>query len=147
MGWLIWIDRIRPIRKYCIYTQSELVQTRWSWVLKTRWSHSKWKSTRTTWACFFFLFHAWNHVVSQYYSRLVMLRFHCTLKSFIISLIRVCLDRAYYWKHCSKIIFKCVNSAVRPNFKEKFVEIHTCRSREQCTKFTQKNANVHNCCF
>ena len=37
------------------------------------------------------------------------------------------------WKHCSKIIFKCVNSAVRPNFKAKFVEFHTCEFHEQCT--------------
>ena len=26
------------------------------------------------------------------------------------------------WKHCSKIIFKCVNSTVRPIFNEKIVE-------------------------
>ena len=26
------------------------------------------------------------------------------------------------WKHCSKIIFKCVNSTVRPIFNEKVVE-------------------------
>ena len=35
------------------------------------------------------------------------------------------------WKHCSKIIFKWVNSAVKPNFKEKFAEIRTCESHEQ----------------
>ena len=26
------------------------------------------------------------------------------------------------WKHCSKIIFKCVNSTVGPGFKEKVAE-------------------------
>ena len=26
------------------------------------------------------------------------------------------------WKYCNKIIFKCVNSAVRPIFNENFVE-------------------------
>ena len=37
----------------------------------------------------------------------------------------VCLDTAYVvenWKCCSKIIFKCVNSAVEPIFNESFVE-------------------------
>ena len=38
--------------------------------------------------------------------------------------IKVCLNRTYFaetenWKHCSKIIFKCVNSAVKPIFNEK----------------------------
>ena len=37
---------------------------------------------------------------------------------------RVCLDRTYFvetenWKHCSKIIFKYVNSIMRPIFNEK----------------------------
>ena len=37
---------------------------------------------------------------------------------------RVCLDRTYFaetenWKHCSKIIFKCINSIVGPIFNEK----------------------------
>ena len=38
---------------------------------------------------------------------------------------RVRLDWAYFcwnWKHCSEIIFKCVNSAVRPIFNEKSAE-------------------------
>ena len=51
------------------------------------------------------------------------------------------------WKHCSKIIFKCINSVVRPNFKEKFVEIRTCGSHEQCTEPTQKNADMQVPCF
>ena len=42
------------------------------------------------------------------------------------------------WKYCNKIIFKCVNSTVGFNFKEKFAEIRTCRSREQCMGPTQK---------
>ena len=44
-----------------------------------------------------------------------------------ISLIRVHLDRTYFaetenWKHYSKIIFKCVNSTVRPIFNRKVAE-------------------------
>ena len=35
------------------------------------------------------------------------------------------------WKHCSKIIFKCVSSTVRPNFKVAFVKKNTYRSCEQ----------------
>ena len=38
---------------------------------------------------------------------------------------RVCLDTAYFvenWKHCSKIIFKCVNSIVGPIFNESLCE-------------------------
>ena len=50
-------------------------------------------------------------------------------------------------KHYSKIIFKCVNSTVRPNFKEKFAEIRICRSCEQYRGPTQKSADVHVCCF
>ena len=41
-------------------------------------------------------------------------------------ILRVCLDRTYFvetenfcWNHCSKIIFKCVNSTVGPIFNEK----------------------------
>ena len=33
--------------------------------------------------------------------------------------LRICLDTAYFadnWKHCSKIIFKCINSTVEPIF-------------------------------
>ena len=36
-------------------------------------------------------------------------------------------------KHCSKIIFKCVNSIVGLNFKVVFAEKSTRGSREQCT--------------
>ena len=40
---------------------------------------------------------------------------------------RVCLDRTYFaktenWKHCSKIIFKYVNSNMEPNFNEKVTQ-------------------------
>ena len=55
--------------------------------------------------------------------------------------IRVCLDIAYYWKlktknwkHCNKIIFKCVNSSVGPNFKVDFSRFCTCDSPEQCMR-------------
>ena len=48
------------------------------------------------------------------------------------------------WKHCSKIIFKCVNSVVGPSFNLTFIEIRTCKSREQCMRPSQKNADVQN---
>ena len=53
-------------------------------------------------------------------------------------LFRVCLDRTYFakienWKHCSKIIFKCVNSIVRLIFNEKVTEKWCLWVREQCT--------------
>ena len=37
------------------------------------------------------------------------------------------------WKHCSKIIFKCVNSAVGPIFNEKINKKWNLWVREQCT--------------
>ena len=45
----------------------------------------------------------------------------------IIQILRVRLDRTYFaktenWKHCNKIIFKCVNSAMWPIFNEKVAE-------------------------
>ena len=48
-------------------------------------------------------------------------------KYILNSMFKVYLDRTYFtetenWKHCSKIIFKCVNSTVRPIFNEKVVE-------------------------
>ena len=55
------------------------------------------------------------------------------------------------WKYCSKIIFKCVNSAVWPTFfKKKFAEIRTYRSREQCTEPTQnvkRSWKFHSQCY
>ena len=39
-------------------------------------------------------------------------------------------------KHCSKIIFKCVNSTVGPIFNEKVVEKWNLWVREQCTQCT-----------
>ena len=55
-----------------------------------------------------------------------------------ILILRVRLDRTFFakienWKHCSKIIFKCVNSAMRPIFNEKVVEKWSLWVREQCT--------------
>ena len=46
------------------------------------------------------------------------------------------------WKHYSKIIFKCVNSAVEPNFNENFIEKSTCKSHKQCIKPTNFDANA-----
>ena len=37
------------------------------------------------------------------------------------------------WKHCSKIIFKCVNNAVGPIFNEKIDKKWNLWVREQCT--------------
>ena len=40
----------------------------------------------------------------------------------VLILLWVCLDWAYFcwnWKYCSKLIFKCVNSAVGPIFNKK----------------------------
>ena len=37
------------------------------------------------------------------------------------------------WKHCNEIIFKCVNSTVRPIFNEKVAESVICGTCEQCT--------------
>ena len=58
-----------------------------------------------------------------------------------------CLDRTYFtetenWKYYSKIIFKCMNSTVGPNFKVVFSEKSICESCEQCTGPTEKQ---HKC--
>ena len=46
------------------------------------------------------------------------------------------------WKHCSKIIFKCVNSAMGPIFNEKVAEKCNLWVHEQCTDtlFTDKKS-------
>ena len=48
------------------------------------------------------------------------------------------------WKHCSKIIFKCVNSIVRPIFNEKFDKKWNLWVHEQCTDalFTEDRSKV-----
>ena len=48
------------------------------------------------------------------------------------------------WKHCSKIIFKCVNSTVGPIFNEKIDKKWNLWVREQCTDalFTQNWSKV-----
>ena len=68
-----------------------------------------------------------------------------------MSNIKVCFDtnycwklKIYCWKHCNKIIFKGVDSVVRPNFKVIFAIFHTCRSCEQCTGLRK---NVNTCCI
>ena len=47
------------------------------------------------------------------------------------------MDTVYFaenWKHCSKIIFNCVNSIIRLIFNEKIVEkSEDCGSHKQCT--------------
>ena len=37
------------------------------------------------------------------------------------------------WKHCSKIIFKCVNSIVDPFLMKKLLKNVICETRQQCT--------------
>ena len=44
------------------------------------------------------------------------------------------------WKHCSKIIFKCMNSIVGPIFNEKVAEKWNLWVREQCTLTWSNNA-------
>ena len=48
--------------------------------------------------------------------------------------------KTYCWNHCSKIIFKCVNSAVGPIFNEKIDKKWNLWVHEQCTNalFTEK---------
>ena len=46
------------------------------------------------------------------------------------------------WKHYNKIIFKYVNSTVRPSFNKKFAKLDNCGSREQCTRPIDRYANV-----
>ena len=66
-------------------------------------------------------------------------------------LLRVYLDTTYCWKlktenwkHCSKITFKCVNSAMRLNFKVVFAKKSTYGSHEQCTRSTKKKHPLGN---
>ena len=66
-----------------------------------------------------------------------------------MSNIKVYFDTNYCWKlkiycwiHCNKIIFKGVDSVVRPNFKVIFAIFHTCRSREQCTGPREKRKRL-----
>ena len=48
--------------------------------------------------------------------------------------------KIYCWNHCSKIIFKCINSTVGPIFNEKIDKKWNLWVREQCTDalFTKK---------
>ena len=48
----------------------------------------------------------------------------------------VCLDWTYFcwnWKHCSEIIFKCVNSTVGPISNKKVTEKYNLWDCKQCT--------------
>ena len=58
-----------------------------------------------------------------------------------LSTLMVRLNTVYFaenWKYYSKIIFKCVNSAVGPIFNKSFVKKKACGSRKQCTGPTRK---------
>ena len=54
--------------------------------------------------------------------------FHYKVKNFKwCPTLWICLDITYFietenWKYCSKIIFKCVNSVVKPTFNEKWLK-------------------------
>ena len=52
--------------------------------------------------------------------------------------------KTYCWNHCSKIIFKCVNSAVGPIFNENIDKKWNLWVREQCTDvlFTENWSKV-----
>ena len=64
-----------------------------------------------------------------------------TFKNYFVTVFSV--FSYYHWKlKSSKIIFKCVNIAVRPKLEVIFIERGTCGSREQCTKSTSENANA-----
>ena len=51
--------------------------------------------------------------------------------------------KTYCWNHCSKIIFKCVNSTVGPIFNEKIDKKWNLWVHKQCTNvFTEKWSKV-----
>ena len=48
-----------------------------------------------------------------------------SFNSILSYILWVCLNITYFvenWKHCNKIIFKCVNSTIRPSFKVFFLK-------------------------
>ena len=72
------------------------------------------------------------------------------------AILRVCLDRLillklkiYYWNHCNKIIFKCINNTVGPIFNEKIDKKWNLWIRKQCTyvlfteNWSKVTATVH----
>ena len=59
-----------------------------------------------------------------------------SLKVVLTFNIMVRLDIVYFaesWKYDSKIIFKCVNSVVRPIFNEKLLKSEVYESHKECT--------------
>ena len=55
------------------------------------------------------------------------------------------LDTTYFaenWKYYSKIIFKCVNNAVRPILMKILLKKYVCKSHEQCTESIGKAWNT-----
>ena len=73
----------------------------------------------------FFILKWINNVINQKKKQTNKKKKKKTLKFDMKS--RVRLDRTYFvetenWKHCSKIIFKCMNSTVGPIFNEKVTE-------------------------
>ena len=66
-------------------------------------------------------------------------------------IVRVSLETAYCWKlktenwkHCSKIIFKYVNSAWDRVLKKNLHKLMTCRYCEQCTRQKKKKKKKKN---
>ena len=91
---------------------------------------------------FFFIYYLWillYTIFKSYYTIQLIFNLFLTLSTNCLQFqLRVCLDRTYFaktenWKHCSKIIFKCVNSTVRPIFNEKVFEKWNLWVRKQCT--------------
>ena len=86
-----------------------------------------------------------NHTLSQ--SRSIFFVFWETIQidlGFVwIELILLKL-KTYCWNHCSKIIFKYVNSTVGPIFNEKVTEKWNLWVYEQCTDilFTEKSQHL-----
>ena len=49
------------------------------------------------------------------------------------------------WIHCSKIIFKCVNSTVNPFLMKRLIKRGVCGIREQCTSVLFTEDRVNHC--
>ena len=71
--------------------------------------------------------------ISKNLNFVILNRYSCwSLGSVWIGLILLKL-KTYCWNHCSKIIFKCVNSAMGPIFNEKIDKKWNLWVRKQCT--------------
>ena len=77
-----------------------------------------------------------DHTFVTFSGSFILFYFLLTFNGSIVTL-RVYLDATYFaenWKHCSKIIFKCMNSVMELIFNEKVArKKKVCGSHEQCT--------------